>query len=75
MGLNESYIGIRTQILMIDPLPNVSKVFNLVIQEEIQCMIGADSSLMTKSMAFSVSSVEECIVSPGSIATMVGGRG
>ena len=34
MGLNESYGGIRSQILMLDPLPPVAKVFNLVIQEE-----------------------------------------
>ncbi|XP_024030984.1 uncharacterized protein LOC112094424 [Morus notabilis] len=34
MGLNESYAGMRGQILMIDPLPFVSKVFNLVVQEE-----------------------------------------
>ena len=36
MGLNESYGGIRGQILMLDPLPLVAKVFNLVFQEERQ---------------------------------------
>ena len=34
MGLNESYSQIRAQILMIDPLPPINKVFSLVIQEE-----------------------------------------
>ena len=34
MGLNESYGGIRGQILMLDPLPLVAKVFNLLVQEE-----------------------------------------
>jgi hypothetical protein len=36
MGLNESYAQIRGQILMIDPLPGINKVFSLVIQEERQ---------------------------------------
>ena len=36
MGLNESYGGIRGQILMLDRLPPVAKIFNLVVQEERQ---------------------------------------
>lgn len=28
MGLNESYADVRAQILMIDPLPSMSKIFN-----------------------------------------------
>ncbi|KAI9196047.1 hypothetical protein LWI28_020507 [Acer negundo] len=36
MGLNESYSQIRAQILMIDHLPPINKVFSLVIQEERQ---------------------------------------
>ncbi|KAL5575803.1 hypothetical protein UlMin_017502 [Ulmus minor] len=34
MGLNESYAQIRGQILMMEPLPAINKVFSLVIQEE-----------------------------------------
>ena len=41
MGLNESYAGMRGQILMLDPLPSISKVFNLVVQEERQHSIGS----------------------------------
>ena len=33
MGLNESFSQIRGQILLIDPLPSINKVFSLVIQE------------------------------------------
>lgn len=33
MELNDSYAGIQAQILMLDPLPNVSKVFNLVVRK------------------------------------------
>lgn len=41
MDLNESYFP---QILLIDPLPKVSKVFALVVQEERQCLIGQNLS-------------------------------
>ncbi|XP_024019325.1 uncharacterized protein LOC112090984 [Morus notabilis] len=40
VGLNESFTQIRSQILMMDPLPPISKVFALVLQEERQRMIG-----------------------------------
>ena len=56
MSLNESYAGIRGQILMIDPLPPVSKVFNLVVQDERQRSIGSTSPSPTDSLAFSTSS-------------------
>ncbi|KAE8734362.1 hypothetical protein F3Y22_tig00000773pilonHSYRG00309 [Hibiscus syriacus] len=36
MGLNESYSHIRGHILLMDPLPPISKVFYLVVQEENQ---------------------------------------
>jgi hypothetical protein len=36
MGLNDSYSNIRGQILLIDPLPSINKVFSLVVQEESQ---------------------------------------
>ena len=43
MGLNESYSHIRGQILLIDPLPSINKVFSLVIQEERQRLISSSS--------------------------------
>ncbi|XP_019056421.1 PREDICTED: uncharacterized protein LOC109116083 [Tarenaya hassleriana] len=36
MRLNDSYAAARRQILMIEPLPDLTKVFNLVSQEEKQ---------------------------------------
>ncbi|XP_073025131.1 uncharacterized protein [Primulina eburnea] len=44
MGLNESYAQIRAQVLMLEPLPVISKVFALVVQEERQRSIGINSS-------------------------------
>ncbi|XP_075511644.1 uncharacterized protein LOC142547308 [Primulina tabacum] len=34
MGLNESYAAIRSQILMMSPLPTIGKAFSIVSQEE-----------------------------------------
>ena len=39
MGLNESYSQTRSQILMMEPLPSISKAFSLVVQEERQRQI------------------------------------
>ncbi|XP_024990645.1 uncharacterized protein LOC112524935 [Cynara cardunculus var. scolymus] len=40
MGINESYSQIRSQILLMEPLPQVDKVFSLVAQEERQRNVG-----------------------------------
>lgn len=36
VGLNDSYAFIRSQLLLMVPLPNMSKVFSLLLQEESQ---------------------------------------
>jgi len=36
MGLNESFAAIRGQILLMEPLPSVNKVFSMITQEEKQ---------------------------------------
>lgn len=54
MGLNESFYHIRGQILSIDPLHSINKVFSLIIQKESQRQISVVSmthdttALMTK---------------------------
>ncbi|KAH7692774.1 RNA-directed DNA polymerase protein [Dioscorea alata] len=40
MGLNESYNAIRGQILLIHPLPDVTKAYSLIMQEEKQRSLG-----------------------------------
>ncbi|XP_075478953.1 uncharacterized protein LOC142519815 [Primulina tabacum] len=45
MGLNESFTHIRSQVLLLDPLPPISRVFSLVVQEERQRAIGNQSSM------------------------------
>ena len=36
MGLNDTYSAIRGQILLIQPLPTIRKIYNLILQEEKQ---------------------------------------
>jgi len=35
-GLNDSYNHVRTQILLVEPLPNINRAFSLIIQRERQ---------------------------------------
>uniref|UniRef100_A0A5B7C6V8 Uncharacterized protein n=1 Tax=Davidia involucrata TaxID=16924 RepID=A0A5B7C6V8_DAVIN len=41
MGLNESYSAIRGQILLMNPLPNVTKAYSSIVQEEKQQSLSA----------------------------------
>ncbi|KAH7575418.1 hypothetical protein JRO89_XS02G0104900 [Xanthoceras sorbifolium] len=63
-GLNEYYAGTRGQILMLDPLLSVSKVFNLVVQEERQLSIGLISSTLADFLAFNASSAQPVLPTP-----------
>uniref|UniRef100_A0A2N9FPS4 Retrotransposon Copia-like N-terminal domain-containing protein n=1 Tax=Fagus sylvatica TaxID=28930 RepID=A0A2N9FPS4_FAGSY len=47
MGLNDSFVNVRAQILMMEPLPAMNKVFSLVVQEERQRGIGVPSMTAT----------------------------
>ena len=49
MGLNESFSSTRGQILLMDPLPAINRVFSLVAQEEKQKSVSNENS---NSMAF-----------------------
>lgn len=64
MGLNESFTGIRGQILMLDPFPSISKVYNLVAQEERQRTISSEGR--TEPMTFATA--------PGSTVAAAQGR-
>ena len=41
MGLNEQFAQTRAQILLMEPIPPMNKVFSLVMQEERQRSIGS----------------------------------
>ena len=40
MGLNESYSAIQGQILLMNPLPDVTKAYSSIVQEEKQRSLG-----------------------------------
>lgn len=46
MGLNESYAGVCSQVLITEPLPPLSKVFSLAVQDERQNSIGGVSAIL-----------------------------
>ncbi|XP_042942326.1 uncharacterized protein LOC122276564 [Carya illinoinensis] len=47
MGLNDCFSHIRGQILMLEPLPNINKVFSLIVQEEKQREISKHNMIDT----------------------------
>ncbi|KAL5565662.1 hypothetical protein UlMin_028826 [Ulmus minor] len=57
MGLHDSFSQIRGQLLLMDPLPPINKVFALISQEEHQRKVGTQlhsSSNSTSAVAFAV---------------------
>ncbi|KAJ8632609.1 hypothetical protein MRB53_025945 [Persea americana] len=52
MGLNDSCAAVRGQILLMDPMPTINKVFSLVIQEEGQREIGTTNPRNAEAAAF-----------------------
>ena len=43
-GSNDSFAQIRAQLLLLDPIPLVNKVFSLVVQEERQRNVTAQTN-------------------------------
>ena len=39
MGINDYFLQVRTQILLMDPFPSLNKVYSLMIQEEAQSLL------------------------------------
>lgn len=59
MGLNDSFAQVRSQILLLDPLPSINKVFALIVHEERQRTINsqASASVSSTDMAFAVKNI------------------
>ncbi|GAU20316.1 hypothetical protein TSUD_337970 [Trifolium subterraneum] len=43
-GLNDQYYAVRSQIMLMDPLPDICKVYSLLVQQERQNVIPIDES-------------------------------
>ena len=54
MGLNDDYNAIRGNILMMSPLPSISQVYSMLIQEEKQREIRSASHFLTESASLAV---------------------
>ncbi|KAL2246003.1 UNVERIFIED_CONTAM: Retrovirus-related Pol polyprotein from transposon TNT 1-94 [Sesamum indicum] len=54
MGLNENYDHVRNQILMMDPLPNVSRAYSMVLRVEKQREVTLGQSHNSQQMAMPV---------------------
>ncbi|XP_075515865.1 uncharacterized protein LOC142550675 [Primulina tabacum] len=61
MGLNDSFAQIRSQVLLLDPIPPINRVFSLVVQEERQRSIGSQytSHSSAGDMAFALKSDQQ----------------
>lgn len=49
LGLNDNFDTVRSQILLMEPLPNVSKVYSLVLQDEDQRKVATHTSTFGES--------------------------
>ncbi|XP_078178710.1 uncharacterized protein LOC144572939 [Carex rostrata] len=67
MGLNESYATVRSQVLTMDPLPSVNKIYSLALQEEEQrnLCIAATQPLEAVAMATSMKEIEQQVSGRG----------
>ncbi|KAL5537487.1 hypothetical protein UlMin_045928 [Ulmus minor] len=56
MGLDDSFSQVRGQLLLMDPMPPINRVFSLIVQEEQQRKTNppSDSNNSTGTMAFAV---------------------
>ena len=52
-GLNEAFATVRGQILLMEPLPSLDKVFSLVTQEERQRRVGSNPMPLRLLLLFS----------------------
>jgi len=53
-GLNDSYASVRSQILLMDPLPSVPKAYSLFLQEERQRSLSDSRSVSIEQSAMAV---------------------
>ena len=51
MGLNDTYVALKGQILLMDPIPSLTKVFSHLVQDEKQKKIGVGKKLQVDSTA------------------------
>ncbi|XP_061351894.1 uncharacterized protein LOC133296862 [Gastrolobium bilobum] len=66
MGLNDSFSSVRAQILLMEPLPQLSRIFSLVLQEEKQRQITCPLPVLPDSPLLNSASAVASSPIPGS---------
>ncbi|XP_009794129.2 uncharacterized protein LOC107821061 [Nicotiana tabacum] len=64
MGLNEVYVGVRSNILMMHPLPSLDNVYNILLQDEKQRQVLPNSQAYSESASFHANSNNIIKVNP-----------
>ncbi|KAJ1398678.1 Retrotransposon gag domain [Sesbania bispinosa] len=60
MGVNDSFAQVRGQILLMEPIPPISKVFSLILEEDTQREVGAAQPFaITHQLAFAVKNADK----------------
>ncbi|MCH85748.1 flavonol sulfotransferase-like protein, partial [Trifolium medium] len=52
-GLNDQYSAVRSQIMLMEPLPNIGKVYSLLVQQERQSLLVFDESKLLAANGYS----------------------
>ena len=45
-GLNERFTTVKSQIMLLDPLPSVNKIFSMILQKEREMHLGVESTIL-----------------------------
>ncbi|XP_070043754.1 uncharacterized protein [Nicotiana tomentosiformis] len=56
MGLNEVYVGVRSNLLMMQPLPSLDNVYNIIFQDEKQIQVNPPPQFTSKATSFNMNS-------------------
>ncbi|GAU16205.1 hypothetical protein TSUD_298370 [Trifolium subterraneum] len=51
-GLNDNYSAVRSQIMLMEPLPNIGKVYSLLVQQERQSLLLVDESKISTASGY-----------------------
>ncbi|XP_075101653.1 uncharacterized protein LOC142177088 [Nicotiana tabacum] len=54
MGLNEVYVGVRSNLIMMQPLPSLDNVYNILLQDEKQREVNPATQFTTESASCNV---------------------
>ncbi|GAU48797.1 hypothetical protein TSUD_81460 [Trifolium subterraneum] len=53
-GLNDNYSAVRSQIMLMEPLPNIGKVYSLLVQQERQSLLFSDEPKILAATGYNV---------------------